>query len=117
MDADVIKIEEPRHGDDTRGWAPFIDGWSSYFVSVNRNKRSLALDLKSPAGAEVFTRLLVDADVLVENLRPGTLARLGFGWEQVSALNPRLICASVTGYGQTGPRRDEAGYDPGMFPA
>jgi len=112
MGADVIKIEEPRHGDDTRGWAPFIDGWSSYFLGVNRNKRSLALDLKSPAGAEVFTRLLRDADVLVENLRPGTLARLGFGWDQVSALNPRLIVASVTGYGQTGPRRDQAGYDP-----
>ena len=112
MGADVIKIEEPRHGDDTRGWAPFIDGWSSYFLGVNRNKRSLALDLKSPAGAEVFTRLLREADVLVENLRPGTLARLGFGWEQVSALNPRLIVASVTGYGQTGPRRDQAGYDP-----
>ncbi len=112
MGADVIKIEEPRHGDDTRGWAPFIDGWSSYFLGVNRNKRSLALDLKSPGGAEVFTRLLREADVLVENLRPGTLARLGFGWDQVSALNPRLIVASVTGYGQTGPRRDQAGYDP-----
>ncbi len=112
MGADVIKIEEPRLGDDTRGWAPFVDGWSSYFLSVNRNKRSLALDLKSPAGAEVFGRLLAEADVLVENLRPGTLARLGFGWDQVSALNPRLIYASVTGYGQTGPRRDQAGYDP-----
>ncbi|MBL8135573.1 MAG: CoA transferase [Acidobacteria bacterium] len=112
MGADVIKIEEPRLGDDTRGWAPFVDGWSSYFLSVNRNKRSLALDLKSPAGADVFSRLLRDADVLVENLRPGTLARLGFGWEQVSALNPRLIYASVTGYGQTGPRRAQAGYDP-----
>jgi crotonobetainyl-CoA:carnitine CoA-transferase CaiB-like acyl-CoA transferase len=112
MGADVIKIEEPRLGDDTRGWAPFVDGWSSYFLSVNRNKRSLALDLKSPAGAEVFGRLLAEADVLVENLRPGTLARLGFGWEQASVLNPRLIYASVTGYGQTGPRRDQAGYDP-----
>jgi len=112
MGADVIKIEEPRLGDDTRGWASFVEGWSSYFLSVNRNKRSLALDLKSPAGAEVFGKLLADADVLVENLRPGTLARLGFGWDQVSALNPRLIYASVTGYGQTGPRRDQAGYDP-----
>lgn len=112
MGADVVKIEEPRHGDDTRGWAPFVDGWSSYFLGVNRNKRSLALDLKSPDGAEVFTRLLLGADVLVENLRPGTLARLGFGYDTVAALNPRLIYASVTGYGQTGPRRDEAGYDP-----
>jgi crotonobetainyl-CoA:carnitine CoA-transferase CaiB-like acyl-CoA transferase len=112
MGADVIKIEEPSLGDDTRGWAPFVDGWSSYFLGVNRNKRSLALDLKSPAGVEVFTRLVGDADVLVENLRPGTLARLGFGYAEASALNPRIVYASVTGYGQTGPRRDDAGYDP-----
>jgi crotonobetainyl-CoA:carnitine CoA-transferase CaiB-like acyl-CoA transferase len=112
MGADVIKIEEPEHGDDTRGWAPFIDGWSSYFLGVNRNKRSLALNIKSAEGAEVLTRLVRDADVLVENLRPGTLDKLGFGYPQVSALNPRLIYASVTGYGHTGPRRDLAGYDP-----
>jgi crotonobetainyl-CoA:carnitine CoA-transferase CaiB-like acyl-CoA transferase len=112
MGADVIKVEEPERGDDTRGWAPFIDGWSSYFLGVNRNKRSIALDIKSAAGAEALGRLLRDADVLVENLRPGTLARLGFGYEQVSAINPRLIYASVSGYGHTGPRRDQAGYDP-----
>ena len=112
MGADVIKVEEPVLGDDTRGWAPFVDGWSSYFLGVNRNKRSLALDLKSPAGVEVFTRLVREADVLVENLRPGTLERLGFGYAQASALNPRIVYASVTGYGQTGPRRDDAGYDP-----
>ncbi len=110
--ADVIKIEEPERGDDTRGWAPFIGGWSSYFLGVNRNKRSLALDLKSDDGRAVFTRLVQDADVLVENLRPGVLDRLGFGYAQVSALNPRLIVASVSGYGHTGPRRSEAGYDP-----
>ena len=114
MGADVIKIEEPELGDDTRGWAPFIDGVSSYFLSVNRNKRSVALDLKSPAGAEVMTRLVREADVLVENLRPGTLARAGFGYERLATLNPRIIYASVTGYGHTGPRRDEAGYDPVM---
>src|SRR6188472_4685347 len=107
MGADVIKIEEPELGDDTRGWAPFIDGVSSYFLSVNRNKRSVALDLKSPAGAEVLTRLVGEADVLVENLRPGTLGRAGFGYERLATLNPRLIYASVTGYGHTGPRRDE----------
>ena len=112
MGADVIKIEEPELGDDTRGWAPFVDGVSSYFLGVNRNKRSVALDSKSPEGAEVLTRLVRDADVLVENLRPGTLERLGFGYERVAALNPRLIYASVTGYGHTGPRREEAGYDP-----
>jgi crotonobetainyl-CoA:carnitine CoA-transferase CaiB-like acyl-CoA transferase len=112
MGADVIKVEEPERGDDTRGWAPFIDGWSSYFLGVNRNKRSIALDIKSPMGAETLHRLVRDADVLVENLRPGTLARLGFGYEPVSAINPRLIYASVSGYGHTGPRRDQAGYDP-----
>ena len=112
MGADVIKVEEPERGDDTRGWAPFIDGWSSYFLGVNRNKRSIALDIKSPTGAEALGRLVRDADVLVENLRPGTLARLGFGYEQVAAINPRLIYASVSGYGHTGPRRDLAGYDP-----
>lgn len=114
MGADVVKIEEPTLGDDTRSWAPFVDGWSSYFLGVNRNKRSVALDLKSPEGAEVFKRLIAWADVLVENLRPGTLDRLGFGYAQASTLNPRLIYASVTGFGQTGPRRDEAGYDPVM---
>jgi crotonobetainyl-CoA:carnitine CoA-transferase CaiB-like acyl-CoA transferase len=112
MGADIVKIEEPARGDETRGWAPFIAGWSSYFLGVNRNKRSLALNIKSREGAEVLTRLVSAADVLVENFRPGTLARLGFGYEQAAALNPRLIYASVTGYGHTGPRRDLAGYDP-----
>ena len=113
MGADVIKVEEPEHGDDSRGWAPFIaDGWSSYFIGVNRNKRSLALNLKSPDGPDVLRRLAMWADVLVENFRPGTLARLGLGYEALSAINPRLIFASVTGYGHTGPRRELAGYDP-----
>jgi formyl-CoA transferase len=112
MGADVIKIEEPGLGDDTRGWAPFVDGVSTYFLGVNRNKRSVALDLKSPEGAEVLTRLVRETDVLVENLRPGTLERLGFGYERLAALNPRVIYASVSGYGHSGPRREEAGYDP-----
>ncbi|MEZ5420377.1 MAG: CoA transferase [Vicinamibacterales bacterium] len=114
MGADVVKIEEPERGDDTRDWAPFVEGWSSYFLGVNRNKRSLALNLKTPEGAAVLGRLIGQADVLVENLRPGTLDRLGFGYAQVSALNPRLIYASVSGFGHTGPRRDQAGYDPVM---
>ena len=113
MGADVIKIEEPGSGDDTRAWAPFIaEGWSSYFLGVNRNKRSLALNLKSPSGSDVLRRLARSADVLVENFRPGTLERFGLGYEQLSAINPRLIIASVTGYGHTGPRRELAGYDP-----
>jgi crotonobetainyl-CoA:carnitine CoA-transferase CaiB-like acyl-CoA transferase len=113
MGADVIKVEEPVSGDDTRGWAPFISpGWSSYFLGVNRNKRSLALNLKSGDGPEVLRRLAARADVLVENFRPGTLDRLGLGYHALSAINPRLIFASVSGYGQTGPRRELAGYDP-----
>ncbi|MEQ1913091.1 MAG: CoA transferase, partial [Vicinamibacterales bacterium] len=107
------KVEEPEHGDDSRGWAPFIaEGWSSYFIGVNRNKRSLALNLKSPDGPGVLRRLAMWADVLVENFRPGTLDRLGLGYEQLSDNNPRLVFASVTGYGHTGPRSDLAGYDP-----
>src|SRR6476661_6002447 len=86
MGADVIKIEEPAHGDDTRGWAPFIDGWSSYFLGVNRNKRSVALDLKSADAIEVLRRLIARADVLVENFRPGTRARLGFDDTALSAI-------------------------------
>lgn len=113
MGADVIKIEEPSTGDDTRCWAPLVgDGLSSYFLGVNRNKRSLALNLKAPDGPEVLRRLVSTADVLVENFRPGTLDRLGLGYEALTAINPRLIFASLTGYGQTGPRRDLAGYDP-----
>ena len=113
MGADVVKVEEPGSGDDTRAWAPFIaEGWSSYFLGVNRNKRSLSLNLKSPDGPEVVRRLAASADVLVENFRPGTLDRLGLGFAQLSAINPRLIFASVTGYGHTGPRRELAGYDP-----
>src|SRR5262245_35375323 len=89
MGADVIKVEEPGAGDDTRGWAPFIaEGWSSYFLGVNRNKRSLALNLKSSSGSDVLRRLAETADVLVENFRPGTLDRLGLGYAQLSTLNP-----------------------------
>jgi crotonobetainyl-CoA:carnitine CoA-transferase CaiB-like acyl-CoA transferase len=112
MGADVIKIEEPGSGDDTRGWAPFIDGWSSYFLGVNRNKRSVALNIKTPKGKEVLHRLLGSADVLVENFRPGTLERLGFGGDALRAINPGLIVASVSGYGQSGSKSQLAGYDP-----
>jgi crotonobetainyl-CoA:carnitine CoA-transferase CaiB-like acyl-CoA transferase len=112
MGADVIKIEEPDHGDDTRGWAPFVQGWSSYFLGVNRNKRSVALNIKTPEGGAALRRLIATADVLIENFRPGTLDRLGFGYAAVAALNPRVVYATVSGYGQTGPRRELAGYDP-----
>jgi crotonobetainyl-CoA:carnitine CoA-transferase CaiB-like acyl-CoA transferase len=111
MGAEVIKIEDPRHGDDTRAWAPLVGGWSTYFLSVNRNKKSVALDLKSEEGKALLTQLIQSADVLIENFRPGTLERLGFGPDQARALNERLIYCSISGYGATGPRRDLPGYD------
>jgi crotonobetainyl-CoA:carnitine CoA-transferase CaiB-like acyl-CoA transferase len=111
MGAEVIKIEAPRHGDDTRAWAPFVGGWSTYFLGINRNKKSIAIDLKSPDGVALLDDLIRAADVLVENFRPGTLDRLGFGPDRVRSINDRLIYCSISGYGVTGPRRDEAGYD------
>jgi formyl-CoA transferase/CoA:oxalate CoA-transferase len=112
MGARVVKIEQPGRGDDTRAWGPpFVGTESAYFLSVNRNKESLALDLKSPGAVRVIEALLDRADVLVENFRPGTMERLGFGWEQVSRRWPRVVYCSISGFGQTGPRRDEPGYD------
>jgi crotonobetainyl-CoA:carnitine CoA-transferase CaiB-like acyl-CoA transferase len=111
MGAEVIKIEDPAHGDDTREWAPFVEGWSTYFLGVNRNKKSVAVDLKSPDGVALVADLVRTADVVVENFRPGTLERLGFGPDQARALNERLIYCSISGYGATGPRRDLPGYD------
>ena len=111
MGAEVLKIEEPEHGDDTRGWAPFIDGSGSFYLALNRSKKSVALNLKTPEGAATLRRLLSSADVLVENFRPGSLAQLGFGFADVAALNPRLVYCSITGYGQTGPQAQLPGYD------
>lgn len=112
MGADVIKVEMPGKGDDTRAWGPpFIDGEASYYLSVNRNKRSIALDLKSPGGQEVLWRLLEDADVVVENFSPGTIGRLGFGYDAVRARNPRIVYASISGFGQTGPSSNRTAYD------
>ncbi|HEX7087940.1 MAG TPA: CoA transferase [Vicinamibacterales bacterium] len=111
MGAEVVKIEDPQLGDETRGWAPFVNGWSTYFLSVNRNKKSVAVDLKTPEGVALLEDLVRGADVLVENFRPGTLERLGFGQARARALNERLIYCSISGYGATGPRRDRSGYD------
>jgi formyl-CoA transferase len=111
MGADVIKIEEPTSGDESREWAPFTHGWSSYFLGVNRSKKSVAVDLKSDAGAAALRALVARADVLVENFRPGSLRQLGFGYDDVRALNPRLIYCSISGYGQTGPSAELPGYD------
>ncbi|MEV6619678.1 CoA transferase [Amycolatopsis sp. NPDC051106] len=114
MGADVVKVEPPGHGDDTRGWGPPFVGESGeavYYLAANRNKRGIVLDLKSDRGREALRRLVADADVLVENFRPGTLEKWGLGYAALSELNPRLIHVSITGFGQTGPYRDRAGYD------
>ncbi len=116
LGARVIKIEHPDGGDDSRGWGPPFVGpegakEATYFLSCNRNKESVVLDLKSPAGQRDLGRLLARADVLVENFRPGVLERLGFGMAALRALNPRLVVLSITGFGHDGPEGDRAGYD------
>jgi len=112
LGADVVKLENPRSGDDTREWAPPYQGdQSAYFLSVNRNKRGVAVDLKTEAGREIALRLADRADVVVENFRPGTASRLGLGYDELSARNPGLIYASISGFGQTGPYASEPGYD------
>ena len=112
MGARVIKIEHPERGDDTRAWGPpFIGEESAYFLSINRNKESLTLDLKKPGAAAILDGLLQRADVLVENFRPGTMDRLSLGYDALAAKYPRLVYCSISGFGQTGPRRSQAGYD------
>lgn len=119
MGARVIKIEHPERGDDTRAWGPPWAGTldrsaqreRSYFLSINRNKESVALDFKTPEGRALLDRLIASADVLVENFRPGTLTKLGLDYDSLAAKHPRLIYASISGFGQTGPRSAEAGYD------
>lgn len=112
MGADVVKIEMPGTGDETRGWGSpvdFVNGESTYFMSISRNKRSVTLDLKR--GHEVLQKLIASSDVLVENFRPGAMARLGFSYEQARALNPRLVYCSISGFGQTGPRAKQPAFD------
>jgi crotonobetainyl-CoA:carnitine CoA-transferase CaiB-like acyl-CoA transferase len=112
LGAEVIKVEAPGTGDDSRSWGPpFKNGESAYFMSINRNKKSVALDLRSPGAAEVIRRLVKEADVFIENFRPGTADRLGVGYGVLKRLNPRLVYCSISGFGQTGPRRDMPGYD------
>jgi formyl-CoA transferase len=111
MGAEVLKIEEPEHGDDTRGWGPYINGAGSFYLGLNRSKKSVALDLKTAEGAGALRRLVASADVLIENFRPGSLAQLGFGYPEVAVLNPRIVYCSISGYGQTGPHAQLPGYD------
>ena len=112
LGAEVVKVEQPGAGDDTRGWGPpFAGGESAYFLCINRNKQSLTLDLKSPRAVEVLRELAKVADVIIENFRPGTMERLGLGEKELRELNPRLIFASLTGFGADGPMSDWPGYD------
>jgi crotonobetainyl-CoA:carnitine CoA-transferase CaiB-like acyl-CoA transferase len=111
MGAEVIKIEEPGKGDDTRRWPPFVGGEATYFMAVNRNKHSVTLNLKAPAGLALLKRLAARSDVILENFRPGTMERLGLGYRTLTRLNPRLVYCTISGFGQSGPEAHRAGYD------
>jgi len=111
MGADVVKVEHPAGGDTLRAWPPMTEGFSENFASLNRNKRSVALDLKDPEHIRAALELIDTADVLVENNRPGVMDRLGLGYAQTSARRPRLVYCSVSAYGQSGPRAQEGGFD------
>ena len=112
LGAEVIKIENPRGGDDSRRMAPpYYNGESAAFIAMNRNKYGMAIDIRTPSGKEVLWRLIATADVLVENFRPGTIARLDFGFEEVHARFPALVYCSISGFGQTGPYRERGGFD------
>ncbi len=112
LGADVIKLEHPDGGDQTRAWGPpFVKGESAYYLSVNRNKRSVALNLKAPEGQEIFRKLAERSDVVIENFRPGALERLGLDYEALTPRNPRLIWCSITGYGRQSPWAERPAYD------
>jgi len=111
MGADVIKIEHPQGGDTLRSWPPITEGFSENFASLNRNKRSLALDLKNESDVDLARQLIQQADVLIENNRPGVMDRLSLGYQAISKINPRLVYCSISAYGQTGPRSQEGGFD------
>ena len=112
LGARIIKVEEPERGDETRAWGPpFVGDSAAYFLSMNRNKESVALDLKSEADLRLAKSIAARADVVVENFRPGVMERLGLGYRALSQANPRLVFASISGFGSTGPDRDRPGYD------
>lgn len=111
MGADVMKIEEPGKGDDSRQYGPFVHNESVYFMSLNRNKSSITLNLKTPKAKEIFKKLVAQADVVVENYRPGTMEKLGLGYDTLKEINPRLIYASCSGFGYTGPWNQKPAYD------
>jgi crotonobetainyl-CoA:carnitine CoA-transferase CaiB-like acyl-CoA transferase len=109
--AEVIKVEEPGRGDYARWAPPFIDGQSAYFLSINRNKKSIVLDLKNPKGRDVFIRLARTADVVIESFRPGVVDRLGIGYQSILKVNPRIVYCSISAFGQSGPFRTREGHD------
>lgn len=111
MGAEVIKVEEPGKGDDTRGWPPFAGGESTYFMSVNRNKKSITVNLKAPEGREILKRLARKSDVVLENFRTGTMEKLGLGYATLARLNPRLVYCAISGFGESGPESHRGGYD------
>ena len=110
--ADIYKLESPQGGELSRGWGPpFVGEQAAFFLGLNRGKRGIAIDLKKTAGRDLCAKLITKMDVLIENFRPGTMDRLGFGYDSVHALNPRLVYCSISGYGQNGPSRDESAMD------
>ena len=110
--ARVIKVEDPKGGDESRGWGPvYVAGESSYFLGLNRNKESLALDLKAPESQRILAALIARADIVLENFRPDAASRLGLSFEQTREINPRIIHATISGFGTTGPEAQRPGYD------
>ena len=111
LGARVIKIEAPEIGDDSRKFGPFVEDYSAYFMSLNRGKESIALNLKDSDDKKIFDKILAKADILVENFKPGTLEKWGYGWKEVNKKFPKLIYASASGFGQTGPLKELPAYD------
>jgi formyl-CoA transferase/CoA:oxalate CoA-transferase len=111
MGADVIKVEEPTQGDESRQWLPMWNGISCFYLSINRNKRSIGLNLKNPKAVETVKQLASQSDILIENFRTGGAESLGLGYDALKYINPKLIYCSISGYGRTGPLKDKAGYD------
>ena len=111
LGAEIIKVEQPTIGDDARAFGPYVDGESAYFMSINRNKESMTVNLKSPEGKEIIKAMVKEVDVVVENFRPGTMKKLGLDYDVLKEINPRIIYAASTGYGQSGPYSQRPAYD------
>lgn len=111
MGAEVIKIEVPKQGDDSRSFAPFVNGESAYYMNLNRNKKGITINLKSEEGKAVFLKLVKKADIVLENYRPGTMEKLGLGYEQLKEVNPKIVYGCISGFGHYGPYSKRAGYD------